>query len=74
MTDYLEAARQRVVVSIGQLSAADKRTLDRAAKAGTISKWRGYWHPVRGAPFGIGPLKTCYGPHDVCATLSSFKL
>lgn len=51
-----------VVPNIGQLSKADCRTLDRYVRWGIVEKGRGYWFPVAGAPFGIGPLKTCYGP------------
>jgi hypothetical protein len=50
------------VADIGQLSKSDRRALDNAVRQKTIEKWRGCWHPIPGAPFGIGPLKTCYGP------------
>jgi len=49
-----------VVVNLGHLDEATKSKLDKMAKDGRISKWRGYWFPIAGAPTGIGPLKTCY--------------
>jgi hypothetical protein len=57
-------ALERVVVDIGQLSQADRRALDREVRRGKLQKWRGRWCPVPGAPWGIGPLKTCYGPAE----------
>lgn len=60
--DFVAEARCRVVAVIGQVDDASRRKLDAAARNGEIAKWRGYWYPVAGAPFGIGPLKTCYGP------------
>ena len=51
----------QVIACIGQLDDGTRRELERLAKRGIIAKWRGYWHPVAGAPWGIGPLKTCYG-------------
>jgi hypothetical protein len=50
-----------VIADIGQVKGVWKKTLDREIKAGRIVKWRGYWFPIAGAQFGIGPLKTCYG-------------
>lgn len=49
-----------VVVNLGQVSPQVSKTLDRMAKAGTLTKWRGKWFPVAGASFGIGPDKTCW--------------
>lgn len=60
--DIIERAANEVIPCIGQVSATEKRALDKAARRGEIDKWRGYWFPVAGAPFGVGPLKTCYGP------------
>jgi hypothetical protein len=60
--NILEMAQNRVVPMIGQASTKERTALDRAVRRGEIEKWRGYWFPVAGAPFGIGPLKTCYGP------------
>ena len=51
----------KVVCNIGQVIKADKRRLEKLVKAGTINKWRGYWYPVPGASYGMGPLKTCWG-------------
>ncbi len=56
-----------VVVNIGQIDDATKRAFDREVRAGRLTKWRGHWHPVAGASFGIGPLKTCYGLPEVFA-------
>lgn len=49
-----------VIVNIGQVDAPTKRLFDRWAKSGIALKWRGCWYPVAGAPFGIGPLKSCW--------------
>lgn len=54
-------AGERVLVNIGQVDAALQRALDRAVRAGELTKWRGKWHPLAGARFGLGPDKTCYG-------------
>jgi len=61
---WLGVAMARVVVNTGQLTKDDRRTLDAAVRRGEIARWRGYWYPVAGAAFGLGPLKTCYGPVD----------
>lgn len=50
-----------VVVNIGQVDKPTTRALDKMVRTGTLLKWRGYWFPVAGADFGIGPLKTCWG-------------
>jgi hypothetical protein len=50
-----------VIVNIGQIAPETERKLNKLTRAGEMLKWRGYWHPVPGAPFGIGPLKTCWG-------------
>lgn len=62
MSEWLTEATRRVVVDCGQLSNDDRRDLKKAARRGDIAQWRGYWYPVPGAVFGLGPLKTCYGP------------
>ena len=51
-----------VIANIGQVDAPTARALDKLVKASQIAKWRGHWFPDAGAPWGIGPLKTCYGP------------
>ena len=56
-----EALDGAVVCDIGQVCPIGKRALDQAVRAGELATWRGHWHPVPGAPFGIGPLKTCWG-------------
>lgn len=60
----IEEAQREPVPDIGQVDPATKRALDKMVKRGEIAKWRGHWHPVAGAHFGIGPLKTCYGPKE----------
>ena len=54
----------RVVCNIGQVNKATARRLDRLAKAGEISKWRGYWFPVSGGSWGIGSLESCWAKID----------
>lgn len=58
----VEQARRNVVCNIGQLTKLEIRQLNAAAAAGEIEKWRGHWYPEPGASFGIGPLKSCWGP------------
>lgn len=62
-----------VLVDIGQIGADLQKSLDLAVKRGMIVKWRGYWHPVAGAHFGIGPLKSCYGLPEVGEHFARFK-
>jgi hypothetical protein len=59
-----------VVCQIGQVSQEERRALDRATRSGEIVKWRGYWHPVAGASWGIGPLKTCWARPNVRARIN----
>jgi hypothetical protein len=54
-----------VVADIGQVKGLWKRTLEKEVRAGRLVKWRGKWFPMAGAPFGLGPDKTCYGTPDV---------
>lgn len=54
-TDWLEVAREREVWDIGQLTPADKRRLDRAAKRGELVKSREYWG-------GLGNLRSVWRP------------
>jgi len=49
-----------VICDIGQVTKDDRRLLDRLVRKGDAVKWRGYWFPVAGASFGIGPLKMCW--------------
>lgn len=58
-----------VICNIGQIDPRAKRILESAVRRKHIVKWRGYWHPVPGASFGLGPLKTCYGLETVRAQL-----
>ena len=50
-----------VVANIGQVKGLWKCALEREVKAGRLVKWRGKWFPTAGAPYGLGPDKTCYG-------------
>lgn len=60
---------EAVIADIGQVKGLWKRTLDLEVRAGRLTKWRGYWYPVAGAPWGMGPLKTCYGTPDAHAAV-----
>jgi len=50
-----------VVCNTGQVPAEVERELNKLVRKGVAVKWRGYWFPVAGASYGIGPLKTCWG-------------
>lgn len=63
-----KAHRGEVIVDIGHISLANARFLNREVRAGRLAKWRGYWFPHPGAPWGIGPLKTCWGLPAICAS------
>lgn len=67
-------AGRDVVPDIGQVKGAWKRALDHEVRAGRLVKWRGYWHPTPGAPWGIGPLKTCYGRPEIRDLFASGKV
>lgn len=73
--DQAEAAigAGEVLVNIGQIGSDVQRLLDRAVKQGTVRKWRGYWFPIAGAHFGIGPVKSCYALPFVADNFSEFK-
>lgn len=62
-----KALAGEVICNIGQVDAKSARQLDKLAKSGTLVKWRGYWYPVAGAAYGIGPLKSCWGLASVYA-------
>lgn len=68
-----DALDGQVVVSIGQISPAMKAVMDRAVRAGMLSKWRGKWFPVAGAPLGLGPDKTCWSTPEVAAQFVEMK-
>lgn len=70
MTFLERALAGEVVVNIGQISAPDRRALDRAVERGEISKWRGFWWPHPGAPIGIGPPKICYSKRNPYAEVT----
>lgn len=54
-------AGREVIANCGQVRGVWKRTLEREIRKGRLVKWRGRWFPIAGAPFGLGPLKVCYG-------------
>lgn len=56
-----KALAGEVICNIGQVDKPTARALDKMWRAGTLLKWRGFWYPVAGASYGIGPLKTCWG-------------
>lgn len=66
--NWVKCASEIVIVSIGQLTPDDQKALDKAVRQGVLKKWRGHWAPVSGASWGIGPLKSCYGPPGFITT------
>ena len=56
-----------VLIQIGQIAPETVKQLDKMVRAGTLVKWRGFWYPVAGASFGLGPLKMCWGLASKCA-------
>ncbi len=64
-------AGRDVIPNIGQVRGAFKAALEREVKAGRLAKWKGKWHPVAGAPFGLGPDKTCYGTPAIAAAFAA---
>lgn len=58
-------AGQEVIADIGQVKGAWKQALTREVRCGRLTTWKGHWFPAAGAPFGMGPLKTCYGTPEV---------
>ena len=58
--DFVAEACQHVVADIGQINAAARRALDQAVRSGKLIKWSGHWFPEAGAPYGLGPMKTCW--------------
>lgn len=50
-----------VIVQISQIAPETVKQLDKLVRAGTLIKWRGKWFPTAGAPWGLGPDKTCWG-------------
>lgn len=60
--EWIEIARKGdVIVNIGQIDKVTARALDKLVRKGELLKWRGKWYPVAGAPWGLGPDKTCWG-------------
>ncbi len=64
-------AGREVVPDIGQVNGAWKSALSREVKAGRLVTWKGHWHPIAGASWGVGPLKTCYGTPEAAEALRS---
>lgn len=62
-----------VVADIGQVKGCWKLTLEKEVRAGRLAKWRGKWFPQPGAPFGIGPDKTCYGLPEIGAYFAEMR-
>lgn len=58
-------AGERVVPNIGQVRGLWKQMLEREVRAGRLAKWKGKWHPVAGAPWGMGSDKDCYGTPEL---------
>jgi len=67
-------AGDSVVANIGQVRGVWKAALEKEVRAGRLAKWRGYWFPTAGAPWGIGPLKTCYGLPHIAEQFANFRL
>lgn len=59
MNVWLARALAGHVVDIGQLTAIDRRTLDKAARAGLLRKYRGHWSTLH-PEYGMGGLKTIW--------------
>lgn len=71
---HLDAALAgEVTVDIGQIGPLVRKALDKAVRAGKLKKWRGKWFPVAGAPFGLGPDKTCWSTPEVAAHYTEFR-
>jgi hypothetical protein len=60
--DWITEAKTRPVVDIGQIPPKTRAKLDRMAKRGELEKWQDYWYPGIRCGWGIGPLKTWWGP------------
>lgn len=58
-------AGRDVVPDIGQVKGVFKQALKKEIKAGRLVTWKGKWFPHAGAPFGLGPDKTCYGTPEL---------
>lgn len=71
--NFVEEAKSEVIPNIGQIDRQSRLSLDRAVRAGTISKWRGHWFPHAGAPVGLGPLKVCYGPNEMADYFADWR-
>lgn len=57
-------AEKGYVADIGQIGPELKKRINRAIRAGTVVKYRGYWDTGH-ACFGMGPLKSCYTSAEV---------
>lgn len=67
-------AGDQVIADIGQVGGLWKRMLEREVRAGRLAKWRGKWFPQAGAPFGMGPDKTCYGTPELRDAFASSRV
>jgi len=63
-------AGRKVIPDIGQVKGLWKQMLQAEVRAGRLVTWRGKWHPVAGAAWGVGPDKTCYGTPEMRDCLS----
>lgn len=59
------ALNGEVICNIGHISPETERALNKLVRTGELAKWRGHWYPTSGAPWGIGPLKTCWGLPEI---------
>lgn len=73
MQRIAHALAGNVLVNIGQVTPQERRQLDAEVRAGRLVRWPGYWHPIAGAPFGIGLLETCWSTPEVAEYLRSLK-
>jgi ribosomal protein L27 len=72
--DHLNRALNgEVVVNIGQIGPCARKAFNQAVRAGKLVAWRGKWFPFAGAPFGIGPDKTCWSTPEVAARFADMK-
>jgi hypothetical protein len=72
--DQLNRALEgHVLVDIGQVGPLSRKALDRAVRAGKLTKWRGKWFPIAGSHIGIGPDKTCWSTPEVAQQFAEMK-
>ena len=66
-------AGRDVVADIGQVKGAWRRQLEKEIRAGRLTKWKGHWYPNAGSPWGMGPLKTCYGIPEIAEHFAALR-